>query len=238
MGIIRKQSISGTIYSYIGVILGFIITAVLYTRVLSTEEVGLLRVMVSWSTLFAQFASMGFTAVAVKLFPKFRDKAKKHHGFLGLALMVSITGFIIAAVVYILFRPYILHDAEGKSDLFVTYFYYVIPLIFFTLLFNVFDTYYRVLYNAVKGILVKEVVQRLAILLILIGYYFGLYDFHTTVILYILAMISPSIWLFVSLIRSKQLFLKPDLKFIDRDLKKRCCRWGFSAFSQAIQVYL
>ena len=173
MGVIRKQSIYGTVYSYIGVILGFVIT-VLYTKVLSTEEVGLLRVLVSYSTLFAQFAGLGFTAVTIKMFPHFRDQAKKHQGFLGLALLVSLAGFLIAAAVYLLLRPYVVDQAQEKSELFITYFYYVVPLIFFTLLFNVFDNYYRVLYNAVKGIMVKEVFQRSATLIIILIYFFGI----------------------------------------------------------------
>lgn len=176
MGIIKKQSISGTIYSYVGVLLGFVITALLFPRVFSTEEVGLLRVLVSYSTLFAQFAGMGFSMVTVKLFPYFRSKDEKHHGFLGLSLLVSLIGFLIAVSVYVLLRPNIVEHASGKSELFVTYFYYVVPLIFFTLLFNVFDTYYRVLYNAVKGIIVKEVFQRLAILGVILLYYFNLID--------------------------------------------------------------
>ena len=173
MGIIRKQSIYGTLYSYIGVILGFVVTAILFPRILSTEQVGLLKVLVAYSVLFAQFAGLGFNAVTVKLFPYFRDEKNKHHGFLGLTLLVSIAGFIIAALAFLLMRTYLIEQSEGKSELFNDYFYYVIPLIFFTLLFNVFDTYYRVLYNATKGIFVKEVVQRVGLLVVILIFYFG-----------------------------------------------------------------
>lgn len=207
--------------------LGFVITAVLFPRVLNTEEVGLLRVIVSYATLFAQFASLGFTSVTVKLFPHFRNEKKKHYGFLGLALLVALVGFIIVISIYLLIRPYVLAQAQEKSELFITYFYWVVPLIFFTLAFNVFDTYYRVLYNAVKGIFIKEVIQRAAILIVILLYFFNLIDFHTTVLLYILAIISPSIILFFSLIRSRQLFIKPDFSFISEDLRKEMISVGF-----------
>ena len=227
LGVIKKQSISGSIYSYVGVVLGFIITALLYPRIFSTEEVGLLRVLVSYSTLFAQFAGLGLNAVTVKLFPYFRTKDQKHHGYLGLSLLISLVGFVIAASVYMLIRPAILNDAEGKSELFVTYFYYVVPLIFFTLLFNVFDTYYRVLYNAVKGIVVKEVIQRLSILAVILLYFFDTISFHQTVVLYTLALISPTFLLFASLAKNKRLALKPDFKFIDNQLLKEMLTVGF-----------
>ncbi len=227
MGIIQKQSISGTIYSYIGVILGFVITVVLYTQILSTEEIGLLRVIVSYATLFAQFAGLGFSAVSVKMFPSFRNPEKKHHGFLGLSLIVGLVGFLIALVVYLILEPVIVDQSQDKSALFNDYFYYVVPLILFTLLFNIFDTYYRVLYNAVKGIFYKEIIQRVIIILVILLYYFQLIGFNWLVILYILAMITPTILLLGSLIKTKQLHLKPDFKFINKGLRKEMISVGF-----------
>ncbi len=227
MGVIRKQSISGSIYSYVGVVLGFITTGLLFPRVFSTEEVGLLRVLVSYAALFAQFAALGFNVVAVKIFPYFRTKDDKHHGFLGLSLLVALVGFAIAVSIYLLLRPNILENAQEKSQLFVTYFYFVVPLIFFTLLFNVFDTYYRVLYDAVKGIIVKEVYQRTAILLVIFLYFFDLTDFHQIVVLYTLGIISPSIILFISLARDNKLVLRPDFGFIDKELFRNMLSVGF-----------
>lgn len=218
MGVIQKQSISGTLYSYLGVLLGFFITGILFPRILSTEEVGLLRILVSYSVIFAQFASLGFNSVSVKLFPYFRDPDKKHHGFLGLALLVSITGFIIAGLIYLALRPYFLHQASEKSALFIDYFYYVVPLILFTLLFGIFDTYYRVLFNAVKGIVYKEVIQRLIILAAILLLLFKVIDFKVFVILYVIAFVSPSLFLLGALIKDKQFHIKPDLAFIDKKM--------------------
>ena len=221
MGLIQKQSISGTIYSYIGVALGFITTGLLFPRIFSTEQVGLLRLLVSYSVLFSQFASLGINTATIKLFPYFRNKEKKHHGYLGIALLVVLAGLIISLSVYLMLRPYFVEHGREKSALFVTYFYYVVPLIIFTLLFNVFDTYYRVLYNAVKGIVYKEIVQRILILIVIIGYAVQLFDFKLTVILYVIAIISPAFILFISLIRSGQFFIKPDFLIVDDKLKKQ-----------------
>jgi len=227
LGIIKKQSILGSVYSYIGVALGFVVMGILLPRILSTDQVGLLRVMVSYATLFAQFAGLGFGAVTIKLFPHFRDASRKHHGFLGIALLIGLVGFLIAASVYLLIKPYLLEHAQEKSELFFTYYYYVIPLIFFTLLFNIFDNYYRVLYNAVKGIYYKEVVQRILTLVIILLFFFQIINFRQLVILYVLVLISPSLILFVSLIRSKQLHLKPDTNFITPELRKEMIQVGF-----------
>ena len=221
MGIIQKQSISGTIYSYIGVVLGFVTIGLLFPRIFSTEEVGLLRLLVSYSVLFAQFASLGINTATIKLFPYFRNKEKKHHGYLGIVLIISFAGLLISVLCYLLLQPYFAEHGQEKSALFVTYFYYVIPLIIFTVIFNVFDTYYRVLYNAVKGIVYKEVIQRLLILAVIIAYFFKLIDFRLTVILYVIAIITPAFLLFISLLKSGQFFIKPDFSFFDSKLKKQ-----------------
>ena len=226
MGVIKKQSISGTIYSYIGVLLGFVTTGLLYPVIFSTDEVGLLRILVAYSVLFAQFAGLGINTITVKLFPYFRDYERKHHGYLGLALLISAVGLIIAVSVFVLLKSSILDSGKEGADLFAKYFYYIVPLIIFTLLFNVFDTYYRVLYNAVKGIIYKEVIQRTLVLIVILLYFLETIDFHTTVILYTTALISPTILLFLSLIYNKQLFLNLDLTFVDRKLSKEMINVG------------
>ncbi len=195
-------------------------------KILETDEIGLLRVLVSYSVLIAQFASMGVNTAAVKTFPVFRDKEKKHHGFLGLALLSTMAGFTIAALIYLFFKQNIINSSSEKSALFIPYFYYVIPLVFFTILFNVFDTYYRVLYNAVKGIVYKELIQRILILVTLILFYFSIIDFHTLVILYLIALISPSLFLLFELIKDKQFYIKPDFEFLDRKLLKEVFNIG------------
>jgi len=227
LGVIQKQSISGTIYSYLGVVLGFITTGWLFPRILSTEQVGLLRILVSYSVLFAQFASLGINSVSVKLFPYFRDPEKKHHGYLGLTLMVGLAGFLLSTLIYLLLKPMFVARAAGKSSLFIDYFYYVVPLILFTLLFSLFDTYYRVLYNAVKGIVYKEVVQRLLILVAILLYFFKLIDFQWLVILYVLAFISPALFLMGTLIKDKMFYVKPDFAFIDKKMAREMLNVAF-----------
>ena len=226
MGIIQKQSISGTIYSYTGVILGFVTTGILYPLIFSTEEIGLFRILVSYSLLFAQFAGLGINTITIKLFPYFRDFDRKHHGFLGLALLISAVGLIISVSVFVLLKSSILDGDKEGTDLFASYFYYIVPLIIFTLLFIVFDSYYRVLYNAVIGIIYKEVIQRILILLVIVLYFIEIIDFHHAVILYTIALISPTVFLFISLIYNKLLFISIDFNFIDKKLSREIMNVG------------
>ncbi len=219
MGVIQKQSQSGTIYSYIGVILGFITTGLLWPKVFSTDEVGLMRILVSYSVLFSQFASFGVNSISVKLFPYFRTSDGKHHGFLGLTSLISLVGLALSILIFVLLKSWIVDPEKEGSQLMNTYYFFIVPLIFFTLFYNVFDTYYRVLYRAVVGIVYKEVVQRVLILTVVVFYWMEWITFHQTVILYCIALIVPTILIMISLLREGQYSLKPDFSFITKKLR-------------------
>ena len=216
MGVIFNQSFKGSVWSYVGTLLGFVITGLMLPNFFSTDEVGLFRVLVSYGTIFAQLANLGVSSVTVKMFPSFRDKEKKHHGFLGLTLLIGLIGTIVSVILFLAFKPMIIADAQEKSTLFVTYIYYVLPLILFTLLYNLFDTYYRVLYNAVIGTFYKEVVQRIFILVVIILFYYGILDYNQTVIFYVLAYILPSLILFFKIIHDKLFFIFPARELFSR----------------------
>lgn len=220
MGVIQKQSISGVIWSYVGVGLGFLTTAILFTRFLETDEIGLLRVLVSYSAVLAMFGSLGMNAVTAKMFPHFRDEKAKHQGFLGMSLMVVLAGFVLSAFIYILLKNHLIEDASEDSALFIPYFYTVIPLSLFAILFGILDSYYRMLFNAVKGIAFKEVYQRIAIIVFLIMYYFTLISFSTLVWLYVLSNAIPVILLVFTLIKEKKFHVVPRFDFIDPKLRK------------------
>ncbi len=220
MGIIKRQSITGTVYLYLGVVLGFITTGILFPIVFTTEQVGLLRLLLSVAILISQFASLGFYSPTIRLFPYFRDKEKGHNGFLCLSLLISLAGYIFFIAALVILKPWIVAAYQDKSALFVDYFYYLIPLIFFTLLFNTLETYYKVLYNAVKGTLLKDVWQRIFILICVTSYFLELIDFDMLVRLYVISIGLPPILLIIALIKEGQFNLKWGNKFITKSLAK------------------
>ncbi len=226
MGLIQKQSISGVIWSYVGVGLGFITTAVLFAKFLELEEIGLLRILISYSSILAMFGSLGMSNVTVKMFPQFRNDKQKHHGFLGIALLLVLMGFVLSALVYICLKDIILSGAEEKTGLFAEYFLAVVPLTLFAILFSLFDAYVRVLYNAVRGILYKEVVQRLFIIALIGLYFFKIIDFEQFVWGYIGANAVPVLLFFIALRLEKKLYLKPDWRFFGKNLRREMMSVG------------
>ena len=185
MGIIQKQTIKGTFYSYIGTLIGFINIGILSPVILSSAQIGLINLLVAISLIFAQFSSLGFNNVTTKLFTFFRDDKNKHHGFLFIALTVALIGFSLSAIIFFVVKPYLIAQNIEKSLLFTEYIYYLLPLIFFTLVFNILDNYNKVLYDAVLGTFLKEIVFRILNTLIIVIYFLELIDFSVFVFAYI-----------------------------------------------------
>jgi O-antigen/teichoic acid export membrane protein len=237
LGIIEKQTTKNTVYSYLGAGLGFI-TILWQSHLFSTDENGLLRILVSVSMLFAQLSNLGFSTVTVRFFPYFKSKEKGNHGFLFYALIVSLIGFILCAVAFYFFEDLIISKNIEKSRLFVDYLFYLMPLTFFTLFFFVFDTYLRSIYSSVIGSLSKDLLQRVFILVVIGFYFFKLIHFPTFVFLYIVSTCAPTLILLYSIIKQGEWQIKLVKGFVDKQLSRQMISLAvfsmFSTFSGAI----
>jgi O-antigen/teichoic acid export membrane protein len=218
LGIIVNQSVKGTIYTYVGVVLGFVTTGILLPRTYSTDEVGLLKILVAYSTLVSQFGVLGFNGVTIRLFPFFKDPRRNHHGFLSLALITGIAGFLLTFGIFLIFKNWFITFSCEKSDLLIEYINYLIILIFFQIFFTLFDGYYTALLNSIHGTFLREVFQRALIIISIFLYYIDFIDFHQFVICYIAAMSVPTLFILFTLIREGQFSLKMDLAFLKKPL--------------------
>lgn len=99
MGIIARQSIRGTVVTYLGVFVGFLTTFFVLTRFLTTEEIGLARVLIDTGTLFIGLAQMGTSSSIIRFFPYFRVKRGRTHSASSEAEVVQGT-----------------HSSVGKAD--------------------------------------------------------------------------------------------------------------------------
>lgn len=221
MGVIQRQSISGFIYTLIGAALGFITAGLVMPRIFQTEEIGLLRVLVSYGTILSTFSILGFNVVTVKFFPFFRDIKSKHHGFFGLSLLVGLFGFTLTSIIYLGLHNIILEQSNEKSHLFSQFFFLVIPLSFFLMLFLVVDVYFRVLHRAVIGIVYREIFQRFLILIVFSLFYLKYLNFTANVYLYILGLSLPAIFMLGTILIEGEYSFKPDFKFLKKPLLKK-----------------
>ena len=172
MGVIAKQSIRGTIVTYLGIAVGVITTFFVLTRFLTTEEIGLARVLIDAATLFIGLAQLGTNSSIIRFYPYFSDK-ESDHGFFFWALVVPFVGFLLFAIIYWACRVPLGEWFGDKSPLFVDYYYFVLPLAFFMLYQSIGESTCNVLMHIVVPRAVRELVVRVGLLAIYL-----LYAFH------------------------------------------------------------
>ena len=181
MGIIARQSIRGTIVTYLGIAVGVVTTFFVLTRFLTAEEIGLTRVLIDTAVLFIGLAQLGTGSSIIRFYPYFTDK-QSDHGFFFWALVVPFIGFLLFALIYWACRVPIAAWFGDKSPLFVEYYYFVLPLAFFMLYQTIGESTCNVLMHIVIPRAVRELIVRVGMLTIYLLYAFGVLSLDGLVI--------------------------------------------------------
>ena len=173
MGVIAKQSIRGTVVTYLGIAVGVVTTFFVLTRFLTAEEIGLARVLVDAATLFIGLAQLGTNASIIRFYPYFKEKdSDDDHGFFFWALVVPFIGFLLFAVLYWACRVPLSAWFGDKSPLFVEYYYLVLPRAFFMLYQTICESTCNVLMHIVVPRAVRELIVRVGLLAVYLLYAF------------------------------------------------------------------
>ncbi len=222
MGIIQKQTLKGTVYSYIGVIIGFLNMGILYPRIFSAEQIGLTQVMLSIVTILSQLGNLGFIEMSNRIFPWFRDKLTGNRGFLGLGLLITLTGTLIVTALLVLNIDNVVYSNAERTSLLEDYSGYLPFLLMLTVWFNFFDNYVRILYNAVLGTFLRDLLYRILNLSLIGLYFFRIIDFDGFILLFVLSQGLPQIIiLMVWMARNDELKIGNFKLWIDRSMVKQ-----------------
>jgi O-antigen/teichoic acid export membrane protein len=170
--------------SYVGVVLGAINVIWLFPTVLGDTQFGVTRLLLSASLIAAQVAQLGMGNVTFRFFPAFQDVSKGHRGFLRILLFVPFIGFMLYLGLFVGFRDQFASLFAQNAPLFVRYDLFLIPLVGFTLYFNVFDAWLRSVYRTVSGSLLKDVALRVLQMVAIGMYWLGLIDFYGFVVIF------------------------------------------------------
>lgn len=219
MGVIIRQSIKGTIANYVGIVVGFVTTFFVLTNYLTTEQVGLTRVLVDAAVLFSTLAQLGTSSSTVRYFPYFKD-GDKNHGLFFWTLIIPFVGFLLFLLCFFLFKNILIDTFKDNSALFVNYFYFVIPIAFFMLYTSVFEVNATILNRVAVPKFIREVVIRCCLL---VGYL--LFGFHVIsldglVIVFCATYAIAALLNLFYLLRTGKVSFKPDFKHITKELKR------------------
>lgn len=221
MGIIARQSIKGTIATYIGVLVGFITTFFILTSYLTAEEVGLTRVLVDTATLFSSLALLGTGSSTLRFYPYFKDGSRNQQGLYFWTLIIPFVGFLLFLICFFAFKGLIVRAFQDKSPLFVNYIYFALPIAFFMLYMTVFETNATILERVAVPRMIREVFIRVSLM---VGYLlYGLWHVITLDGLVVVFCATYGIGALLNLgylLFSQKISFKPDFRIITPQLRR------------------
>ncbi len=229
MGIIARQSIRGTVVTYLGVFVGFITTFFVLTRFLTAEEIGLARVLVDAATLFVGLAQLGTSSSIIRFYPYFKSRtpnaecrmshtACRDNGFFFWTVSIPLLGFAIFAILWWVLHVPIESMFVEKSPLFVDYYYFVLPMAFFMLYQTIFETNANVLMSIVVPRAVRELLIRVLLLMVYLLYAFRVLSIDGFVIALCGVYAVAAICNLVYLIALGKVSWRPNGRFLDKAL--------------------
>lgn len=226
MGVIIRQSIQNTLISYIGVLLGFISTILLFPNILRQDQYGLTRLLFSLALVCAQFAHLGINNVVIRYFPYFKHSDRSRQRLLTLTILAPLVGFTLFTVAYLLFQDTFIEYFQDRSALFTEYYLYLVPLVFAVLFFEALNSYVRALQDSVTGSFVNEVLMRVLIIILLVVHHYNLISFPEFMIGFVLAYGLQPVYMLFYLYHKNELSFSLPFKGESRRLFKKMSTYG------------
>lgn len=223
MSQIRKRSLRATTWIYVGFLIGALNTYFLtHKSWFSTDQNGLTRAMIEISQLIFAFSSLGVTSYLYKFFPYYEDNLEsKKNDILAIALTVATGGFIVTCAGIFLMEPLIVRKFSANSILLVEYFYWILPMAFFVLLYNILEAYSYGFGKGVLTSLLKETILRIYTLAVIVLKVFGIISFKTFIILFCFQYAFIVLILAWHLHREGRLWLSFKISKVSRKFRKK-----------------
>lgn len=206
MGIIQKQAIRSTVFSYLGTVFGFVNVSIFFVRYLSTEEVGLLTFLNSSTKLMAMIFTLGIPLVTQNLFVRYKNEKSNHNGFLTLILLFSILGITLGLLTFGLFNDQIVNGENNNAKYYLYFTEGWIILFTFRLFFMNLDMYLRMNSKTVTGVFLESFLSKLLFFFGLCAYILGFFNFDGIFWLNVFTISLPGFALILYLLYKREKF--------------------------------
>lgn len=158
MGSIAKQSIQTSLFSYLGVVIGYFNVLWLFPYALDASEFGTFRTIQDLGLLFVPFAQLGVGHGITRYFPKLESSKS---AFLSYSLAFSMLGFLLVSLLFFGFKAQIINLFAINSPEVVDFLGVVLLITLFALLNSILDAYSRSFLKVAIPTFFREVMLRL-----------------------------------------------------------------------------
>jgi len=221
MGIIFRQSLKSSIYSYIGAIIGFINVGFLMTRFLTPAEIGVRMQIQSYSVIISSFIAFGIPYSVVRMFPHFKSDEKKNHGLLTLLGIIGLFSTSIFFIGFYFFGEWFLAEDLEKSFLFSKYYHLIFVFTIANLFFLFIDSYATANKESTIGTFAKDIILRVFVFFLLLTFIFiDFVTFEKFIYGFSFLQWLPGLFILFFLIRKGYLHFTRKVSFPSKAIKK------------------
>lgn len=220
MGEIKKQSISNTILSYIGALIGFVSLIYVQPYFLGSQNMGLLKLIYNFSWMVAMVMPLGMGNVTMRFFPKFKNTDNVHNGYFSLLLMMVSIGALLMFIGFVSFKNSFI-NYYSESPKFVDYYYYCFVFAYVLALISVYNIYCSSLLKTAFTVFLTDIYTKLAFIVVVFLFYFKVIDEFGLVISYLLIHFIQLLLLIIYLCYLKAISFKINwtyLKTLDKKI--------------------
>jgi O-antigen/teichoic acid export membrane protein len=172
MGIVIKQSVSNTLITFLGFVIGALNALYLYTQFLGKDFYGLTAFVLSTANIVMPLMAFGVQNTLVKFYPTFKTEVDKSQ-FLNLMLLLPL---LVSALFFVLFwLGYDLIASQiSKENPEIYQYAFLVPLVaFFMAYFELFYAWVKVHLKSIFGNFLKEVLLRVFVSIALLAVFKG-----------------------------------------------------------------
>jgi len=171
MGIVLKQSFKNTIFIYLGFLVGGINTLFLYTRFLEDTYYGLVTFLLATSNLLMPLIAFGINHTIIKFFSSYFTK-KEQDKFLSSVLFLPLLIAIPLGFLGVEFYEQLSNYLSVENPIIKEYTFVIYLVAFTCAYFEVFYAWAKVQLHSVFGNILKELWNRVVVMLLLFAVYF------------------------------------------------------------------
>lgn len=199
------------IISYVGLVLGYVNKVVLFIHVFTMEQIGLINLVLSLGMLFSQFSNLGTINAVIKFLPYFKERNIKDSAFFKLSIKVVLVGVVLLTGVTFLLKDQIIYYFSEKSSLFVSNYYWLIPIGIANVFYVLFDSFLRMYHQNIISIFVNDFLLRITITSLLVLVWFDIIDFNQFLVLHCLVYFISPLALLLKIFYDKAIFSEGSL---------------------------
>jgi len=173
MGIVLKQSFRNTIIIYTAFIIGGINTIIFYPRFLQSEFYGMITFLLSASNLIMPLTAFGIQYTIVKFFSSYQTKQEKDT-FLSSVLFLPLLIALPLGYFWDYAHLWIMSKVTEENQIIENYTFYIYIIAVACAYFELFYSWTKVQLNTVFGNVLKELWNRVVVMILLLAVFFEL----------------------------------------------------------------